>query len=63
MIWSFYYQQAYREDTFEVAQLTKQLIDINYLEPGDKIYFEMVQGYYDIYPLQVISNDPSTVQQ
>ena len=59
MIWSFYYQQAYREDTFEVAQLTKQLIDINYLEPGDKIYFEMVPGYYDIYPLQVISNDPS----
>ncbi len=59
MIWSFYYQQAYREDTYEVAQLTKQLIDINYLEPGDKIYFEMVQGYYDIYPLQVISNDPS----
>jgi len=59
IIWSFYFQQAYREDTFEVADLTKKLIDINYLEPGDKIYFEMVQGYYDIYPLQVISNDPS----
>ena len=59
IIWSFYYQQAYREDTYEVAELTKKLIDINYLEPGDKIYFEMVQGYYDIYPLQVISNDPS----
>lgn len=59
VIWSFYYQQAYREDTFEVANLTKRLIDRNYLEPGDKIYFEMVQGYYDIYPLQVISNDPA----
>ena len=59
MIWSFYYQQAYREDTYEVADLTRRLIDINYLEPGDKIYFEMVQGYYDIYPLQVISNDPA----
>ncbi len=58
MIWSFYYQQAYREDTYEVAELTRQLIDINYIEPGDKIYFEMVQGYYDIYPLQVISNEP-----
>ncbi|MCC6865663.1 MAG: glycosyltransferase family 39 protein [Ignavibacteria bacterium] len=59
IIWSFYYQQAYRDDTYEVAELTRQLIDIKYLEPGDKIYFEMVQGYYDIYPLQVISNDPS----
>jgi hypothetical protein len=59
IVWSFYFQQAYREDTYEVAELTKRLIDINYLEPGDKIYFEMVQGYYDIYPLQVISNDPS----
>ncbi len=59
IIWSFFYQQAYREDTFEVAELTKRLIDRNYLEPGDKIYFEMVQGYYDIYPLQVISNDPA----
>ncbi len=59
IVWSFYYQQAYREDTYEVANLTKRLIDINYLEPEDKIYFEMLQGYYDIYPLQVISNDPS----
>ncbi|MEO8513753.1 MAG: glycosyltransferase family 39 protein [Ignavibacteria bacterium] len=59
IVWSFYYQQAYREDTYEVADLTKRLIDVNYLEPEDKIYFEMVQGYYDIYPLQVISNDPS----
>lgn len=60
MIWSFHYQQAYREDTYEVAALTKQLIDINYIEPGDKIYFEMMPGYYDIYPLQVISNNPSS---
>lgn len=59
IVWSFYYQQAYREDTYEVANLTKRLIDAKYLEPGDKIYFEMVQGYYDIFPLQVISNDPS----
>ena len=58
IIWSFYYQQAYREDTYEVADLTKRLIQRNYFEPGDKIYFEMVEGYYDIYPLQVISNTP-----
>lgn len=60
VVWSFYYQQAYREDTYEVAQLTKRLIEHNYFEPGDKIYFEMVQGYYDIYPLQVISNSPGS---
>src|SRR4030095_5229713 len=48
----------YREDTYEVAKLTKKLIDYSYFEPEDKIYFEMVQGYYDIYPLQVISNNP-----
>jgi len=59
IVWSFYYQQAYREDTYEVADLTKRLIDRSYLQPEDKIYFEMVAGYYDIYPLQVIANDPS----
>ncbi|MFI5211504.1 MAG: ArnT family glycosyltransferase [Ignavibacteria bacterium] len=58
IIWSFYYQTAYREDTYEVAHLTKQMIDRNYFQPEDKIYFEIVQGYYDIYPLQIISNSP-----
>jgi 4-amino-4-deoxy-L-arabinose transferase-like glycosyltransferase len=58
IIWSFYYQQAYREDTYEVAELTKKLIDKKYFEKEEKIYFEKVQGYYDIYPMQVISNNP-----
>lgn len=58
IIWSFYYQDAYREDTYEVAQLTKKMIDKGHFEPQDKIYFEMTEGYYDIYPLQVISNNP-----
>jgi 4-amino-4-deoxy-L-arabinose transferase-like glycosyltransferase len=58
IIWSFYFQQAYREDTYEVANLTKRLIERNYFQTDDKIYFEIVQGYYDIYPLQVISNSP-----
>jgi len=58
IIWSFYYQQAYREDTYEVADLTKKLIDKGYFEPEDKIYFEMTEGYFDIYPLQVVSNTP-----
>lgn len=58
IIWSFYYQQAYRDDTYEVADLTKRLIQRNYFGPEDKIYFERTEGYYDIYPLQVISNEP-----
>lgn len=59
IVWSFYFQQAYREDTYEVADLTKRLIEKNYFQPDDKIYFEMVPGYFDIYPLQVISNNPA----
>jgi hypothetical protein len=37
VIWSFYYQQAYREDTYEVAELTRKLIDKKYFESEDKI--------------------------
>jgi len=59
IIWSFYYQQAYREDTYEVAKLTRWLIQRDYFGPGDKIYFETAEGYYDIYPMKVISNHPS----
>ncbi len=58
IIWCFYYQPAYREDTYEVAKLTHQLIERNYFDKDDRIYFEMIEGYYDLYPLQVISNDP-----
>src|SRR5205085_3646463 len=32
IIWSFYYQPAYREDTYEVAELTSRLIHKNYFE-------------------------------
>jgi hypothetical protein len=59
IIWSFYFQHAYREDTYEVADLTKKLIARGYFEKDEVIYFEPDQGYYDIYPLQVISNNPS----
>lgn len=56
--WSFTYPQAYREDTFEVAELTRKLQNKGYFEQGDKIYFEATEGYFDTYPLQVISNNP-----
>lgn len=59
VIWSFYYQPAYREDTYEIADLTSRLIQKDYFGADDKIYFEKIDGYFDIYPLQVISNSPS----
>jgi len=58
IIWSFYYQPAYRDDTYEVAYLTRKLIDAKYFSQADLIYFEPDRGYYDIYPMQVISNRP-----
>lgn len=61
VIWSFYFQQAYRDDTFEVANLTKRLIQKDYFKTGDKIYFETTEGYFDIYPIQVISNSPTMI--
>lgn len=61
IVWSFYYQEAYREDTFEVANLIKRLNEKNYFGEDDKIYFETAEGYFDIYPLQVISNTPERI--
>lgn len=58
-IWSFYYQPAYREDTYEVAGLTRRLIQRSYFEQGELIYFELAQGYFDIFPMKVISNNPA----
>jgi 4-amino-4-deoxy-L-arabinose transferase-like glycosyltransferase len=59
IVWNFYYQQAYRDDTYEVADLTKRLIQHDYFDKNEKIYFEMTEGYFDLYPLQVISNSPN----
>lgn len=61
IVWSFYYQQAYREDTYEVAEISKKLIQMGYFSQDDKIYFEIIQGYYDIYPIKVISNHPEKI--
>jgi len=58
IVWCYYYQQAFREDTYEVAELTRKLIKENYITDRDKIYFEPLQGYYDIFPIKVISNKP-----
>ncbi|MDZ4713047.1 MAG: glycosyltransferase family 39 protein [bacterium] len=59
IIWSFYYPQPFREDTFEVGNLLKELTKKNYVPGNGKIYFEEVQGYYDVFAVQALSNDPS----
>ena len=59
MIWSFYYPQPFREDTFEVGNLLKNIQKKNEISEKGKIYFEEVQGYFDVFAVQALSNDPS----
>ncbi len=59
IVWSFYYPEPFREDTFEVGRL---LGDIeSKAEPVDdrKIYFEEVEGYFDVFAVQALSNNPA----
>ncbi len=59
VIWSFYYPQPFREDTFEVGRLLNNMEAKS--EPNDdrKIYFEEVEGYFDVFAVQALSNNPS----
>ena len=50
---------AFREDTFEVGNLLKEIQKKNEITETGKIYFEEVQGYFDIFAVQALSNDPS----
>ncbi|MBK8549941.1 MAG: glycosyltransferase family 39 protein [Ignavibacteria bacterium] len=59
IIWSFYYPQPFREDTFEVGKLLNDFEKKNYIKENGKIYFEEVTGYYDVFAVQALSNNPS----
>ena len=59
LIWSFYYPQPFREDTYETGRLIRDRVEKNYVKKDDKVYFEEVEGYYDIYAVQTISNNPA----
>ena len=59
ILWSFYYPQPFREDTFEVGSLLRDVEKKNYTGDNGKIYFEEVQGYYDVFAVQALSNNPS----
>ena len=59
IIWSYYFPQPFREDTFEVGYTLREQILKNYIGKNEKIYFEEIDGFYDTFPIQAISNDPS----
>jgi hypothetical protein len=59
IIWSFFYPSPYREDTFEVGVFTKNQLKFQKFKPDEKIYFEELEGQYDIFGVQAISNNPS----
>jgi len=59
IIWSFYYPQPFREDTFEVGKLLNEMEKKNYIKENGKIYFEEVTGYFDVFAVQALSNNPS----
>ena len=59
IIWSFFYPQPFREDTFEVGYLLKEIQKKDKISETGKIYFEEIQGYFDVFAVQALSNNPS----
>ena len=58
IIWSFYYPQPFREDTFEVGYFIRHhLINKNFKE-DEKVYFEEIEGFYDTFAVEALSNEP-----
>jgi hypothetical protein len=57
-IWCYYYPQSFRADTIETGLLLKNQIEKN-ITRDEKIYFEEVEGYYDVFAIQALSNNPS----
>ena len=59
IIWSFYYPQPYREDTFEIGYFVKSYLNNKNFKEDDKIYFEEIEGFYDTFAVEALSNNPS----
>lgn len=56
--WCFIFPPPFREDTFEVGKLMDDMIDNQYFSEKGMIYFEEIEGYYDLFALQALSNEP-----
>lgn len=59
MVWSFNFPNPFREDTYETGRLIRDRIERNYVRGEERVYFEEVEGYYDVFAVQTISNFPS----
>ena len=59
IVWSFNYPNPYRADTYETGKLIRDRIERKYLRSDERVYFEEVEGYYDVFAVQTISNYPS----
>jgi len=57
-IWCYYFPQSFRADTIETGLLLKTQIEKN-ITRDEKIYFEEVEGYYDVFAIQALSNNPA----
>ncbi|MCX6166134.1 MAG: glycosyltransferase family 39 protein [Ignavibacteriae bacterium] len=57
-IWCYYFPQSFRADTVETGRLLKNQIEKK-IGKDDKIYFEEIEGYYDVFAVQTLSNNPS----
>lgn len=58
IIWSLNFPISNREDTYEVGYKIRHQIKEELKEEKEKIYFEELVGFYDIYTIQTLSNDP-----
>jgi len=59
IVWSFNYPNPFREDTYEAGRLIRDRIEKNYIRNEESVYFEEIEGYYDVFAVQTISNHPS----
>lgn len=57
-IWCYYFPQSFRADTIETGKLLKSQIEKSF-KPDEKVYFEEIEGYYDVFAVQTLSNNPS----
>lgn len=57
-IWCYYFPQSFRADTIETGALLKSQIEKS-TNKDEKIYFEEIEGYYDVFAVQTLSNNPA----
>lgn len=59
IIWSYNFPQSFRDDTFEVGYILRNMFAKENGKDSSKVYFEEVSGFYDVFAVQTLSNDPS----